>query len=311
MPSPEQLHNADGGTTYQDISGTFSIIVELLMVIVNLLPLIVVIKWKKYSERTTTDDLIISLSVFYILSVVVPTPIGHVSYFRRKWYGGIPTCNFYQITTNWFRLTSLFLITIIAIDKSFGVYLYRKRKFMARYHGKFKVIASVIFIVVFSLFISCLPVMGFGPKTTSETRCKCWINETPRMETEYLFSYLFLFCGYGNFVCICLTNIYMFWSIKRLKKLLYSSVDGYRSTPNNDVRWQIEGNVVIKGVRMVIAISALQYITWFPTLVSIRLQSCTKAFGSSPMRHPVNKHVRFEKKRLSRVHNKIIASLIN
>jgi hypothetical protein len=61
--------------TYQEISGTFTIIVEILMVFVNFLPLFVIIRWKKYSERTTTDDLIVVLSVFYILSVLIPTPV--------------------------------------------------------------------------------------------------------------------------------------------------------------------------------------------------------------------------------------------
>ena len=52
--------------TYQEISGSFTIIVEVLMIIVNFLPLFVIIRWKKYSERTTTDDLIVVLSVFYM-----------------------------------------------------------------------------------------------------------------------------------------------------------------------------------------------------------------------------------------------------
>ncbi|XP_033761321.1 melanopsin-like [Pecten maximus] len=271
MPSLNQFRKPEG-TAYQDISGTFSIIVELVMVLVNFLPLIVIIKWKKYRERTTTDDLVIVLSVSYIVSVLIPTPLGHISYFQQKWYGGESSCNFYQVTSTWFRLTSLFLVTLLSIDKSFAIYLYRAHNFTARYHGKLKIVGSITVILLFTLIVSCLPVMGFGPDSSTDTRCESWISASPKKKREHLFSYLFLFCGFGNFLCVFVTNFYMSWSLRKLKKNLYAG-DRYRSTSSQSaVRWQIEGIVVLHGVKMVIAVSVLLYITWFPTLVLITLR---------------------------------------
>ncbi|XP_060066343.1 galanin receptor 2b-like [Ylistrum balloti] len=271
MPSPNQFRKPEG-TAYQDISGTFSIIVELVMVVVNFLPLVVIIKWKKYRERTTTDDIVIVLSVSYIVSVLVPTPLGHISYFQQKWYGGKSSCNFYQVTSTWFRLTSLFLVTLLCLDKSCAIYLYRAHNFTARYHGKLKIAVSVAVILLFTLFVSCLPVMGFGPDSSTDTRCESWISASPKKGREHLFSYLFLFCGFGNFLCVFITNFYMSWSLRKLKKNLYTG-DRYRSTSSQSaVRWQIEGIVVLHGVKMVMAVSVLLYITWFPTMVLITLR---------------------------------------
>ncbi|KAJ8314388.1 hypothetical protein KUTeg_008949 [Tegillarca granosa] len=255
---------------YQDISGTFSIFVELLMIIVNLIPLIVILKWKKFRERTRTDDLVVALNLTYIVSVVIPTPLGHISYFNDKWYGGKKTCYFYQVTTTWFRLCCLFIVSILCVDKSIAVYLYMNRNYMERYDGKIKTLVSVISVVLLSLFISCLPIMGFGPTGNEKTRCESWISYSPKNENENIYIIVYLTCGFGNFLCAFLTNCYMGLNLRKMKKHLYTGNNN--SGNGNQVRWQIEGTVVLHGVRMIMAVTILLYLTWFPALILITLQ---------------------------------------
>jgi hypothetical protein len=254
--------------TYQEISGTFTIIVEILMIFVNFLPLFVIIRWKKYSERTTTDDLIVVLSVFYILSVLIPTPLGHLSYFKERWYGGSTTCEFYQVTTNWFRLSAVFIVSILCIDKSLALHFYITHNFTARYHGKTKLIFAIFIAVTIALIVSCLPVLGFGPLRKAHNKCGSWISEEPVSPKEYAFIGGLLTSGYGNLLCAVITNVSMVLNLRKVKRSLYRSNNG----PNqrDELRWQLEGVVVIHSVKMVMAVSILMYITWFPALVSIR-----------------------------------------
>ncbi|XP_076090221.1 uncharacterized protein LOC143062408 [Mytilus galloprovincialis] len=256
--------------TYQEISGSFTIIVEVLMILVNCLPLFVIIRWKKYSERTTTDDLIVVLSILYILSVLVPTPLGHLSYFRDKWYGGDASCQFYQVTTNWFRLSTIFIVSILCIDKSLALHFYIKHNFTARYHGKTKLIFAIFTAITVALIVSCFPVLGFGPLRKARNKCGSWINEEPVEPKEFAFIGALLTSGYGNFLCAILTNLSMVLNLKKVKRSLYRSNNG----PNqrDEIRWQLEGVVVIHSVKMVMAVSILLYITWFPALLLMTLQ---------------------------------------
>lgn len=253
-------------TTFQEISGSFAIIVEVLILIVNLLPLFVIVRWKKYSERTTTDDIIVVLSITYILSVAVPTPLGHLSYFKGMWYGGEASCQFYQVTTNWLRLSVLFVVSILCIDKSLALQFYISHNFTARYHGKTKLIFAIFISLTIALIVSIMPVVGFGPLRKVGTKCGSWINEDPIGPKEFAFTGALLTCGYGNLLCAILTNVSMALNLKKVKRSLYRANTGTMQT--DAIRWQLEGVVVVHSVKMVMAVSFLLYITWFPALVS-------------------------------------------
>lgn len=255
-------------TTFQEISGSFAIIVEVMIVLVNFLPLFVIVRLKKYCERTTTDDIVVVLSVTYLLSVVVPTPLGHLSYFKGAWYGGDASCQFYQVATNWFRLSALFMVSILCIDKCLALQFYISHNFTARYHGKTKLLFAIFIAVTIALVISVMPVVGFGPLRKVGVKCGSWINEEPVGPKEFAFICAFLTCGYANLLCAIFTNVSMALNLKKVKRSLYRANDTENSR-TDAIRWQLEGVVVVHSVKMVMAVSLLLYITWFPVLVSI------------------------------------------
>lgn len=79
------------------VYGVITIVLEVCLLLENLLPVLVVIFWRRPRERTVSDKLIASLSAAYILSALVPTPLGLVSYFHGSWYGGPATCECFQV----------------------------------------------------------------------------------------------------------------------------------------------------------------------------------------------------------------------
>lgn len=79
------------------VHGVVTIVLELCLCLENLLPVFVVIFWRRPRQRTVSDKLIASLSAIYILSALLPTPLGLASYFHGSWYGGAATCQCFQV----------------------------------------------------------------------------------------------------------------------------------------------------------------------------------------------------------------------
>ncbi|GFO17793.1 hypothetical protein PoB_004429800 [Plakobranchus ocellatus] len=104
--SGQQLH----------VSGVFIIILEVVLVVENLFPILVVALWLPPTARGVGDRLVAAFSVTCIFSALVPTPLGLASYFSGGWYGGAPTCTTYQVTSTWCNLSSLVLLTYICAN---------------------------------------------------------------------------------------------------------------------------------------------------------------------------------------------------
>ncbi|RUS80903.1 hypothetical protein EGW08_011339 [Elysia chlorotica] len=103
------------------VSGVFIILLELVLVVENLFPILVVALWLPPTARGVGDRLVAAFSLTCILSALVPTPLGLASYFSGGWYGGAPTCTTYQVTSIWCNLSSLCLLTYICVNCQIAV----------------------------------------------------------------------------------------------------------------------------------------------------------------------------------------------
>ncbi|KAH9488036.1 hypothetical protein Btru_066751 [Bulinus truncatus] len=101
------------------VSGVFIVLLETALALENLLPVCVVVLWMPW--RGVSDRLVAAFSIVCILSALVPAPLGLVSYFYGGWYGGVPTCTTYQVTSLWCNLSSLALLTYICVYCNFSV----------------------------------------------------------------------------------------------------------------------------------------------------------------------------------------------
>ncbi|XP_064614087.1 prostaglandin E2 receptor EP4 subtype-like [Liolophura sinensis] len=253
-------------SAWQDVSGTLSLIVEAALVVVNLFPILVVLRGKKVKERTVTDELVLALSITDILGVLVPTPIALMSYFDQHWQGGYETCIFFQVTTQCFQTVSILLVTYMCLDrflvlrkalyyKATGVYSADKVKFF------------VLILYGVSLVVGSMPVSGLAPVPASRNSCESWITAMPATRMQATFYLTVLSLGYLNMFIVILLNICvisMVWKLKRKMQPLRG-----RSVANHIPELQIERKTIFEYSWMTLTVAVLFYLTWFPALVSI------------------------------------------
>lgn len=253
--------------TLQDVSGTLSIIVEAIMVVVNIFPIVVALRTKRQKDRLVTDELIVALSITDILSVVVPTPFGLVSYFNKTWYGGKPTCEFYQLTMLWFQIVSILIITYMCIDRllSLRMALYYKVNGLNVVE---RVKYFVLAIYIFALLIAALPLIGLAPPamSTSGLLCESWITSMPKSGEQSVFYITILVLGYANLLVVLVVNTRvtsMMWKLQRKLQPLANR----RQT--NVIQLQTDRKAIVEFTWMIITVTILFYLTWFPTMVSL------------------------------------------
>ncbi|KAL5006453.1 hypothetical protein ScPMuIL_015259 [Solemya velum] len=264
------------GNTYQDISGTLSVIVEAIMIVLNILPPVVVFKWKRSRERTGTDEFIVAMCLFDILSVAVPTPLGLVSYFNKSWYGGKSTCEFYQITVIWFHLCSMFIVTCLSLERLMTLKNVIKGEVERRSCTPPCVKVTLLCGSLILLFIALLPVMGLAPSamSTSGLLCESWIVSMPNHVKEHIFYILYLIIGFVNLVIVCASCLTIVRQLCKIKKQAVQT--SFQQETQESVNNKLRQKAAMQSSRMVVAVSVLFYFTWFPTLIMISLQKAGK-----------------------------------
>jgi hypothetical protein len=257
-PSPPE-------SSYQNISGIVSIVVEALMVFANIFPILVVCKWKRPRERMSTDEIIVALSITDILSVVVPSPLGLISYFSRRWYGGYRTCAFYQLTTSWFQLTSVFLVTYMCVDRFLVVRAATQQKIQIQSNPKVKIVVFAIYF--FTLIISCLPLSGLAPEALSKSGklCQSWIIAIPKKLKEHVFYISFISLGFLNLLTVICVNSRVVYVLKAFMKKL----DQEGKLEGKTLGLAVDKKAVVDCSKMVVMITVVSYLAWLPALVGI------------------------------------------
>lgn len=261
---PEK-RNVSNEASVQDIGGTFTIFVEVATTLVNIMSLTVVIRGKTYRTRSTTEDIILVLSVLYIFSAVVPSPIAHVSYFRSTWVGGETTCKIYQFLTHSSRLSALCTVAVLAINQTLCAFHFlNMRDYTYQAAAKTKVICIIMLNILACVIISSMPIVGLGPEAFKSTHCQFWLSFRLKSVNEFAFLILFLCFGFCNILLIASSVVINLCCKSLIKKRICTTSANDR---NADVRWHATGSKVLSGNILVLAVSVPVLITWVPTMV--------------------------------------------
>ena len=203
-----------------DIFGPLCFCLEAIIVIINIFPIVTAYVWKSSHDRLAIDELIVALSITDMLSVLVPSPLALMSFFTGHWYGGARTCDVFQLTTTWFQLASMELVTFMCVDRMLVLRLVTgSSKPCTGSTGQTRVRACVVAAYVCSLALVFLPVGGLAPQALSASgkSCKPWLFATPRTRKEHAFYVCFLLVGYANLLvalAVCgavLAALWRFW----------------------------------------------------------------------------------------------------
>ncbi|ELT98542.1 hypothetical protein CAPTEDRAFT_205747 [Capitella teleta] len=261
MPHESSQH-LQSATNNNDVTIPISIALESGLLLANILPICVVLRYKKSKERQATDELIVALSITDILSVLVPSPIGLVSSFNHHWYGGHRTCTFYQLTIVWFQLASMCLVTFMCIDRWLslsGAMTYRKPS-----TGHKRTRIAILIIYLATLSISCLPLLGLAPNafSTAGDSCISWLISKPKTPVQNVFFVVFLVVGYANLITAIVVNCTVILSLWKFQRKF-----GIKPSERvNGCAVQIDRRTVVEFSIMVLIVTAIFYLAWLPAL---------------------------------------------
>ena len=254
------------------LSGPISLGFEIGLVLANILPLCVVWRVKKGRERSPTDELIAALSVTDILSVIIPSPLGFTSYFRHEWWGGRITCDIYQVSSVWFQLASMCLVTFMCLDR--WVALVQATKFKAATlssvgnsggHRRVRYAVGVIYML--TLGVACLPLMGLAPEALSRSGrlCQSWVVSHPASSKQHVFYLSFLTLGCANLLFAVVINVTIVAYLWRFHRQF-----GARSADRvSSAALQIDRRNTVDFTVMILVVTLVYYMAWLPALVSI------------------------------------------
>ena len=248
----------------EDISGPLSIAFEATLVFANIFPIWVVCKYKHPKTRLATDELIMALSITDILSVLIPSPLGLISYFSRGWYGGKPTCDFYQLTIVWFQLTSMCLVTFMCLDRWMSLKDAMVYKTSTCKHRRTRL--AVLAIYIFTLVVSSLPLFGLAPQalSTSGKLCQAWLVSEPHGAGERVFYFIFLTVGFSNLLVTVIINSTVVATLWQFQKKFGSKPAERMSS----AAMQIDKRTVVELTVMILIVTVVFYLAWLPALVS-------------------------------------------
>ena len=246
---------------------------DVSIVIVNIFPIATVFAWRK--RRVPLDELIVALSVSYLLAALIPSPLGLAAYITQQWYGGAWTCALYQVTVTWLQLVAMCLVTSMCLDRWLALrYVIGdvtprappndQRRKRVRY-----VIAAVY---VGCLVLATLPLTGLAPPALSASGrlCRTWVTAPVTMPRHHVSYVVFLVVGYANVVVAFGSNVA---SIAMLCRLRRRSCDRslYRILSGPDRQTLVEFTA------MTSLLSLVFYVAWVPSLVSDRTRETARA----------------------------------
>jgi len=259
---PSEVAHHDG-----DVFMPITITIEGLLVLVNILPIAVVMYVKHSHERLSTDHLVIALSITDILSVLIPTPFSLTSYWSDHWIGGHITCDLYQVTTVWFQLSSMCLITLMCVDRWVAL---RDSLYCDVHSQKIqRTRRSIVAIYIACLVFACIPLFGLAPRalTSSGVACQSWITSAPTHPLHHVFYIAFLCVGFVNLFVTFIVNsqiLRLLWQLKHMQ--LWSQASSLGSFP---VMTEIDQRSIKEMSVMTIMVTTIFCIAWMPALVSI------------------------------------------
>ncbi|KAL3831796.1 hypothetical protein ACJMK2_023500 [Sinanodonta woodiana] len=258
--------------TAKDVSGFLTIVIEVAMIIVNIFPIYVGCKYKRRSERSAVDEMIISLSCFTVIMVLLTAPLGLVYYFKSSFGNAYAFCDMFQSSTTCFQFFSLFIITLLCINRfQEGSYATKGHNTIRAWSTRTTVLL-ISFSLLISIFIAILPEFGMVPLPDEHSNftCHLWIsnNATSIMQNTYFIAYLIF--GYTDLVIVALAVVGIFVEIKKVKLLMYNGVvAGEQDTVFAD---DLCRRSYIDSSRLAYRMAAVFYLTWVPSLVLITLK---------------------------------------
>ena len=262
--------SAEQGVRDNVLGGTL-LTINIFIVMLNSLAVLVIMRFR---TKNCIDILVLGLAMTDLTKGLVPVPMSVCTYLT-SWFmktGTIP-CDFFgwiAFTTN---SASMLILTMMAIERFVAIV----RPFAYRSSITKKRMEITVFVaVIFSAFISLLPVLGFGHMKAYNNGAYCHFNYTDKSTESKIYSIFILFYGFlMTFVVLAAYSI-VFYKIrdliKRHKRFAIS-----RTISTSSGKRKKSGEINLKVEKMfsylTLGLMLLFWFSWFPFLVSISISN--------------------------------------
>lgn len=165
-----------------------SVTLNVGIVIVNVFPVYVVCKAKSSKRHTAVDEIVLSLAVTSILSVLVPGGFQLTAFYNRSWYEKQTICHFYQVSVGCLYLVYVWLVTFASCARM-HVASYRNNAESTSSSSGCLATARVRMVVAVicacSVGISSIPLFGLADdEPISNQRCQFWLFRSSIKEAK-------------------------------------------------------------------------------------------------------------------------------
>ena len=243
--------------------------IDVFIIILNSLAVMVIMR---FQTKNCIDILVLGLAMTDLTKGLIPVPMSVATYLT-DWYMRPKTaaCDFFgwiAFTTN---SASMLILTIMAIERFVAIakpFAYRSLITKRRME------ISVLVAVVFSCFISVLPIFGLGRMKSYNKGAYCHFDYTDRSAESEIYSFFILIYGFSmTFVVLAAYSI-VFYKIRDLiKRHKRFAISRSISSNSSSKRKKIEkGEIDLKVEKMfsylTLGLMLLFWFSWFPFLVS-------------------------------------------
>lgn len=280
--------NCTDGPTPDFGKGFTLLLIFCVSAVGNILTLCVLLRLK---ETRIPDTLVLSLAITDLVATVIPIPMSLYSYFTGMPFPeGFFACNFYGTVAQWTRYTSAILVTLISLDRYLSIahpVMYSTR--VRRWH----IVVSILLSTLISTSLAVVP--WISPATTILTGDAICLF-------SFLDPYAYVIVVYAavQFVVVlyCFSaTVYnlcrIYWRRRRMKlqgqRNIMSSAS-FSSGPTftkpglasrfSDLNKSLKKAAPLIGeslklsieaqfARMLLAITALFYLSWLPIVVRL------------------------------------------
>ena len=242
--------------------------IDVFIIILNTLVVMIVMRFR---TKNCIDILVLGLAMTDLTKGLIPVPMSVATYLTA-WYMRPKTvaCDFFgwiAFTTN---SASMLILTMMAIERFVAIvkpFSYRTAITKRRLE------VSVLIAVVFSCFISALPVFGLGTMESFNKGAYCHFDYSHRSSESKIYGYFILVYGLAMTFVVLTTYLIVFYKIrdliKRHKRFAISRSISSSSSSKKRKNAKSELNLKVEKMfsYLTLGLLLLFWISWFPFLV--------------------------------------------
>lgn len=261
LTKPLTILNITNSSEQQDkqLEPVFTIVGFSLGVFGNLLALIVLFHSAKIHKWKVFYKMITILSFVDLMGISTLSPMVLAVYGNNlQWVGGQSLCHFFSFIVIFSGLCTCLIISVMAVDRFIAIV--HPFKYRTLHKDKIANI-GIPSIILFSAFVSVLPIVGLGEVVVHFPGSWCFPNFYDRTLKTSIFSFIYSFL---ILLLILQTAVLNIWALAKL-------IVGKRSYVRRDSTTSIshsKRNIDIYIMILLIVIFVVFAVCWSPFVVS-------------------------------------------